>query len=164
MPLAIDIAFVVAGIAVLLVGGDFLVRGAAALANKAGAACCTKTDTCCEKQIPRCWWWLAAAVLLLIVGPWHECAGDGVYGPFFCPLNPDVPEQCRAGMGSHGVVYNGSAYRTLDGAGPASTDSGCQCTHPSTGNFESLSKLPRRYVVWRFDVSLIQMPRKLTQL
>ncbi|TGY88330.1 calcium/sodium antiporter [Marinicauda algicola] len=36
MPLAIDIAFVVAGIAVLLVGGDFLVRGAVALANKAG--------------------------------------------------------------------------------------------------------------------------------
>ena len=40
-----------------------------------------------------------------------------------------VPEQCHAGMGSHGVVYKGAAYRTLDGASPADTDSdGCQCT------------------------------------
>lgn len=36
MPLAIDIVLVIAGIAVLLVGGDFLVRGAVALASKAG--------------------------------------------------------------------------------------------------------------------------------
>lgn len=36
MPLVIDIALVIAGIAVLLVGGDFLVRGSVALATKAG--------------------------------------------------------------------------------------------------------------------------------
>ena len=29
-----------------------------------------------------------------------------------------VPSQCLAGMGRHGVVYNGTAYRTLDGAPP----------------------------------------------
>ena len=51
-----------------------------------------------------------------------------------------VPAQCAAGMGSHGVVYNGAAYRTLDDAPPeggrdGDPNGGCQCTDwsPSTG-------------------------------
>ena len=44
-----------------------------------------------------------------------------------------VPAQCAAGMGSHGVVYNGAAYRTLDDAPPeggsyGAPNRGCQCT------------------------------------
>ena len=44
-----------------------------------------------------------------------------------------MPAQCAAGMGSHGVVYNGTAYRTLDDAPPEGGSSGdpndgCQCT------------------------------------
>ena len=42
-----------------------------------------------------------------------------------------VPAQCVAGMGSHGVVYNGTAYRTLDdappeGDGDGAPNGGCQ--------------------------------------
>ena len=35
-----------------------------------------------------------------------------------------MPAQCAAGMGSHGVVYNGTAYRTLDDAPPQGTSTG----------------------------------------
>eukprot|EP01045_Picozoa_sp_COSAG04_P016050 COSAG04_NODE_1311_length_7269_cov_4.533333_5_plen_330_part_00 len=42
-----------------------------------------------------------------------------------------VPAQCVAGIGSHGVVYNGTAYRTLDDAPPeggrtSDPNDGCQ--------------------------------------
>eukprot|EP01045_Picozoa_sp_COSAG04_P006354 COSAG04_NODE_310_length_17225_cov_12.768014_12_plen_520_part_00 len=40
------------------------------------------------------------------------------YGPFQPLSNATAPAQCVAGMGSHGVVYNGTAYRTLDDAPP----------------------------------------------
>eukprot|EP01045_Picozoa_sp_COSAG04_P015137 COSAG04_NODE_1177_length_7916_cov_13.807599_6_plen_730_part_00 len=50
------------------------------------------------------------------------CACEGNWAGQFCefqPLNNEtVPAQCVAGMGSHGVVYNGTAYRTLDDAPP----------------------------------------------
>ena len=39
-----------------------------------------------------------------------------------------MPGQCLAGMGSHGVVYNGTAYRTLDDAPPEGGQYGCQGT------------------------------------
>eukprot|EP01045_Picozoa_sp_COSAG04_P015899 COSAG04_NODE_1290_length_7359_cov_33.592837_3_plen_450_part_00 len=61
------------------------------------------------------------------------CSGDA-YGEFceYHPLsNATVPAQCAAGMGSHGVVYNGTAYRTLDDAPPeggrdGAPNRGCQ--------------------------------------
>eukprot|EP01045_Picozoa_sp_COSAG04_P016049 COSAG04_NODE_1311_length_7269_cov_4.533333_4_plen_417_part_00 len=40
------------------------------------------------------------------------------YGQFCDTYLPGVPAQCAVGMGSHGVVYNGDAYRTLDDAPP----------------------------------------------
>ena len=67
-----------------------------------------------------------------------ECAcSDDAYGPICSlPLNNwTVPAACVAGMGSHGVVYNGTAYRTLDDAPPeggsyGAPNDGCQriCT------------------------------------
>ena len=64
----------------------------------------------------------------------HCACADG-YGGTFCEYPPidlsTVPAQCVAGMGSHGVVYNGTAYRTLDDAPPeggyyGAPNGGCQ--------------------------------------
>ena len=75
-----------------------------------------------------------ANILGLVAAPYCACA-DG-YGGTFCEYPPidlsTVPAQCVAGMGSHGVVYNGAAYRTLDDAPPEGGDwgdpgHGCQC-------------------------------------
>lgn len=69
------------------------------------------------------------------------CTCESGYVGEFCetyypPINlSTVPAQCAAGMGSHGVVYNGTAYRTLDDAPPEGghfgpPNDGCQriCT------------------------------------
>ena len=64
-----------------------------------------------------------------------SCACEGDYFGDFCEHYlagmSTVPAQCVAGMGSHGVVYNGTAYRTLDDAPPeggysGAPNAGCQ--------------------------------------
>ena len=62
------------------------------------------------------------------------CDGEVIGDAFFCP-EPALPGNCTAGMGSHGVVYNGAAYRTLDDAPPeggsdGAPNRGCQRTWP----------------------------------
>ena len=95
------------------------------------------TVACCEGRW-RCWCCLLVVYLMYRGLVWAACdeAWGDEGGLFFCP-EPEVPEQCRAGMGSHGVVYKGAAYRTLDGADPADTDYhdqvGCQCTGGAEG-------------------------------
>eukprot|EP01045_Picozoa_sp_COSAG04_P023095 COSAG04_NODE_2695_length_3721_cov_2.697405_3_plen_578_part_00 len=64
-----------------------------------------------------------------------SCACEGDHFGQLCEYQPwssdSVPAQCAAGMGSHGVVYNGAAYRTLDDAPPeggsyGDPNGGCQ--------------------------------------
>ena len=58
-------------------------------------------------------------------GATAECVGGLLSGDCACESGYTgeacegvVPAQCVAGMGRHGVVYNGTAYRTLDDAPP----------------------------------------------
>ena len=54
-----------------------------------------------------------------------SCVCEGNFIGEFCQYGlSTVPAQCAAGMGSHGVVYNGAAYRTLDDAPPEGDDDG----------------------------------------
>eukprot|EP01045_Picozoa_sp_COSAG04_P004058 COSAG04_NODE_172_length_21594_cov_14.638614_17_plen_489_part_00 len=68
------------------------------------------------------------------------CACERNFIGEFCQYNlSTVPPQCAAGMGSHGVVYNGAAYRTLDDAPPeggweGDPNGGCQRIDPWTDN------------------------------
>ena len=62
------------------------------------------------------------------------CAGhwSGEFCDYMLLNNETAPPQCRAGMGSHGVVISGKAYRMLDGADPAGNSApdeaaACQC-------------------------------------
>ena len=60
------------------------------------------------------------------------CHSERGYAGEFCEFDQRpidlsmVPTQCVSGMGSHGVVHNGTAYRTLDDAPPEGGSSGCQ--------------------------------------
>eukprot|EP01045_Picozoa_sp_COSAG04_P005491 COSAG04_NODE_255_length_18797_cov_46.325968_17_plen_455_part_00 len=96
-----------------------------------------------------------------------SCACEGNFIGEFCeydqrPINnlSTVLAQCAAGMGSHGVVYKGAAYRTLDDAPPeggryGAPNDGCQCTDGTSSCPSNYLPLPPGYALAPPDADTI---------